>query len=191
MSQLKSARFRVASQKTLAGSMCVAREPGSARRRRERLLRSMLRHERLAVAIALAEELRHSACRTVPEEEEVEQYAALRGQTPAKARWRAQDQPFGGLAARCGRPQALVDPLPQGAVRRPFCSCFHVLLFVLPLVVCGPAHDDSTAAFLLAQTHLERQKEEGAGEEERRGEEKGGEGEGDAQREGAPRHAAH
>ena len=35
----------------------------------------MLRHERLAVAMALAEEHHHSACRTVPEEkEEVEHY---------------------------------------------------------------------------------------------------------------------
>ena len=34
---------------------------GSARRRRERRLRSMLRHERMAVAMALAEALYHSS----------------------------------------------------------------------------------------------------------------------------------
>ena len=63
--------------------MSVAREPGSARRRRERRFRSTLRQERLAVAVALAGGLHHSACRTSPEEkEEVEQYKAPRGQTP-------------------------------------------------------------------------------------------------------------
>ena len=36
---------------------------GSARRRRERRLRSMLRHERMSVAMALAEKLHHSAQR--------------------------------------------------------------------------------------------------------------------------------
>ena len=36
---------------------------GSARRRRERRLRSMLRHERMTVAMALAEKLHHSAQR--------------------------------------------------------------------------------------------------------------------------------
>ena len=36
---------------------------GFARRRRERRLRSHLRHERMAVALALAESLHHSAQR--------------------------------------------------------------------------------------------------------------------------------
>ena len=47
--------------------MVVEREAGggtgSARRRRERRLRSMLRHERMSVAMALAEYTHHSAPR--------------------------------------------------------------------------------------------------------------------------------
>ena len=49
----------------------------SARRRRERRLRSMLRHERMAVAMALAEALHHSSGLRVMERA---QHAALRGQ---------------------------------------------------------------------------------------------------------------
>ena len=50
---------------------------GSARRRRERRLRSMLRHERMAVAMTLAEALHHSSGLKVMERA---QHAALRGQ---------------------------------------------------------------------------------------------------------------
>ena len=58
----------------------------SARRRRERRLRSWAKHERLSVAVALAEKLHHSPNRTaLPKEEEVEQDYALRGQKPATA----------------------------------------------------------------------------------------------------------
>ena len=62
--------------------MYVAREAeaggtSSARRRRERRLRSMLRHERMAVAMALAEALHHSSGLRVMERA---QHAALRGQ---------------------------------------------------------------------------------------------------------------
>ena len=59
--------------------------PSSARR--EQRLRSWLRHERMTVAMALAEKLHHSAYRThLPKKEEVEQDLALRGQTKASAR---------------------------------------------------------------------------------------------------------
>ena len=60
---------------------------GCARRRRERRLRSFLRHERMAVAVALAERLHHSANVTDSKKEEVEQvwYNALRGQKTARA----------------------------------------------------------------------------------------------------------
>ena len=58
----------------------------SARRRRERRLRSWAKHERLSVAMALAEKLHHSANRTVlPKKKEVEQDCALRGLKPARA----------------------------------------------------------------------------------------------------------
>ena len=62
---------------------------GSARRRRERRLRSMLRHERMSVAMALAEKLHHSACRSVPLKEELvehEMHNAPRGQKTASGR---------------------------------------------------------------------------------------------------------
>ena len=81
-----------------------------ARRRRERRLRSWAKHERLSVAMALAEKLHHSANRTVlPKEEEVEQDYALRGQKPARAgarhavpfRWRRERAGASGGAFSC------------------------------------------------------------------------------------------
>ena len=81
---------------------------GSARRRRQRRLHSFLRHERMAVAMALAERLHHSANVTdLRKEEEVEQvwYNALRGQKTASA--------GGGLPAPlsevAGRQEVLVQ----------------------------------------------------------------------------------
>ena len=54
---------------------------GSARRRTERRLRSMLRHEQMAVAMALAESLHHSAQRPekakAKEVEEQDQHEAV------------------------------------------------------------------------------------------------------------------
>ena len=51
----------------------VARDTGTsaARRRRERRLRSMLRHERMTVAMALAEMTHHSAPRRPTRERDV------------------------------------------------------------------------------------------------------------------------
>ena len=76
---------------------------GSARRRRERRLRSMLRHERMAVATALAESLHHSAQRPekarAREVEEQDKHEALRRQkAPPLGKW----------------PGVLKDPEPQG-----------------------------------------------------------------------------
>ena len=89
------------------------RGAGSARRRRERRLRCMLRHERQTVAMALAEQLHHSANR-------VERDAALRRQT-TRAREveerelhdapRRQKPPPPGT-----RPAPLVEVQPQGAM---------------------------------------------------------------------------
>ena len=82
-SQLKVALFCCdLSLLTQAGAMDGARVDAaggtsSARRRRERRLRSMLRHERMAVAMALAEALHHSSGLKVMERA---QHAALRGQ---------------------------------------------------------------------------------------------------------------
>ena len=60
----------------------------AAARRRQRRLRQWLRHERLSVAMALAEKLHHSAYRSVPLKEELvehEKYDAPRGQKTARA----------------------------------------------------------------------------------------------------------
>ena len=78
--------------------MVVEREAGggtgSARRRRERCLRSMLRHERMSVAMALAESTHHSA---------------PRGQKMARAGGEARVAQHGHI------PEA---PLPQGRILR-------------------------------------------------------------------------
>ena len=84
----------------------VERVTGSARRRRERRLRSMLRHERMSVAMALAERLHHSACRSVPLRKELVehvQHNAPRGQKTASGReaefFDVFDEELGGGAA--------------------------------------------------------------------------------------------
>ena len=59
----------------MAARVGAAGGTSSARRRRERRLRSWAKHERLSVAMALAEKLHHSANRSVlPKKEEVEQH---------------------------------------------------------------------------------------------------------------------
>ena len=75
--------------------------------------RSMLRHERMSVAMALAEKLHHSACRSVPLKEELvehEKHNAPRGQKTASGRgtefFDVFDEELGG-----GRP----PPLPEVA----------------------------------------------------------------------------
>ena len=60
---------------------------GAARRHRERRLCSWAKHERLSVAVGLAEKPHHSANRTVlPKEEEVEQHNALQGTEASQGR---------------------------------------------------------------------------------------------------------
>ena len=61
--------------------MMAARDAGSARRRRERRLRMHLRHERLSVAMALAEALHHSSGPLKHDKRVVEeaQHGAVRG----------------------------------------------------------------------------------------------------------------
>ena len=98
----------------MVGERCV-RGAGSARRRRERRLRCMLRHERQTVAMALAEQLHHSANRverdaaprrqtTRAREGEVrEEHHALRGQT----------RPLPGM-----RPAPVQEPRPQVGIQR-------------------------------------------------------------------------
>ena len=77
--------------------MVVEREAGggtgSARRRRERRLRSMLRHERMSVAMALAESSHHSA---------------PRGQKMARAGRGARDEPHGYAPEDAPPPQGRI-----------------------------------------------------------------------------------
>ena len=87
----------------------------STRRRRERRLRSWAKHERLSVAMALAEKLHHSANRTaLPKKEEVEQDYALRGQKPARAGPGTQFVFVGGVSA----PEPVEEPQLLALVQR-------------------------------------------------------------------------
>ena len=108
-------------------STSVEHAAGSAQRRRQRRLRQWLRHERMTVAMALAE---------------VQHHAAPRGQRPARARGEEEDEmsfamgqttpppnaatteyyPLtpdegGGMAAG-GRPSALAEPRPQAGIQQ-------------------------------------------------------------------------
>ena len=152
--------------------------PSSARRRRERRLRSWLRHERMTVAMALAEKLHHSAFRThMPKKEEVEQDQALRGQTKASAREgevhekdvasRSQSTPHPGE-----RPGLPSEPGPQRSdrtVRRS--SGDNLPTLALPALAgsAGEVVDSSSLRFLTASALKARREEE---EEERKKKEK-------------------
>ena len=87
------------------GSRAKRVSTGSARRRRERRLRSMLRHERMSVAMALAEKLHHSAqrpemARTGGEESEVKYTAKFRTTPPPQPElFSLEEEPGGGLPA--------------------------------------------------------------------------------------------
>ena len=151
--------------------------PSSARRRRERRLRSWLRHERMTVAMALAEKLHHSAYRThLPKKEEVEQDLALRGQTKASAREgevhekddasRSQSTPHPGE-----RPGLPLEPGPQRSdrtVRHSSGDSLPQLAMPSLAGAAGEAVDSATLAFLLSQSLAakkhEEQKKRGGGE---------------------------
>ena len=71
-------------------SRVAERVTGAAMRQPERRLRSWAKHERLSVAMALAEKLHHSAYRPVlPKEEEVEhvQHQRLTGPEVSRGSW--------------------------------------------------------------------------------------------------------
>ena len=91
----------------------------SARRRRERRLRSMLRHERMAVAMALAEALHHSSGLKVMERA---QHAALRGQKT-------------GTRAGVAGPAPVVDYVAPAPAVAPFSA--PVVSFEAPAPVVG------------------------------------------------------
>ena len=93
---------------------------GSARRRRERQLRSMLRHERMSVAMALAEKLRHTS----------------RGQRMARAGEDGHEEHDASRRQRPGggRPEAFVEPRPQERVQRHTVEHITDLVRVAPMV---------------------------------------------------------
>ena len=100
----ESKPWRVASL-TLAALVEAAGGTSSARRRRERRLRLWAKHERLSVAMALAEKFHHSTNRTVLPKEEVEQHYAPRGQKPARTGSGTQYLFVGGVTVLVEEPQ--------------------------------------------------------------------------------------
>ena len=140
---------------------------GAAWRRRERRLRSMLRHEQQTVRMALAAALHHSA--GPKEKVEMQQNGALRGlKNAARAREveeqvthaspRAQKTPPPGA-----RPGILAEPGPQRSDRsgRHFSGDTHPTLG-LPVLAgeSGEVIDDSTLAFLTRAVLEEKRKSE-------------------------------
>ena len=130
--------------------MCE-RVTGAAARRRERRLRSWAKHERLSIAMALAEKLHHSAQKVV------EQLVVLREQKTASARegeeyksnalyeaLRGQKTPLPGVRT------VSTAPVPQVA---------------LPDLGGDVVHDDTLVAFLVRQTLLEKEEKKRKEEE--------------------------
>ena len=114
---------------------------GAAKRRRERRLRSWLRHERMTVAAELSAALHHSRD----------------GEQVSRVGLRAQktDSSWGGR-----RPGVPKDPgPPQLGVERAACPR-STGLPPLPDLCGGEVHDATLVKFLLRQTLLQRKKEE-------------------------------
>ena len=113
---------------------------GSARRRRERRLRSWWRHERMTVAAELAVALHHSrgVGPTVPHE-------ALRGQTPGSSWGR--------------RPGVLMEPV---VVEHAACPCSGTPLLVVPSLAAAESDgvDGTSLKYLLKLALKEKEKEE-------------------------------
>ena len=120
-------------------------------RRRQRRLRSWLRHERMTVAMALAEMTHHTAPRgptmaRVGEGVEHEQLDGLRAQKP----------PLPGV-----RPGSLFDPGPQRSDRTVRHSAGDTPLLVVPALRGDDGVDGTTLRFLLEQNlSLKKRQEE-------------------------------
>ena len=121
--------------------MGVGRVTGAAKRRRERRLRSMLRHERQTVAMELAAALHHSrdARSDVSHEAPRGQITACSGMRPAPPEEVSEPQ---------------VWAVTVGYVAAP------VLLVSSPMLAGGDATDDVTVAFLVAAALEEKKDEE-------------------------------
>ena len=125
---------------TLAGDSNVARA-GAARRRRERRLRSMLRHERQTVAMELAAALRHSR----DARSEVA-HEALRGQKTASSG--SRPAPLAEIAE------------PQGLSVAPRCPDAGVPLLSVPLLAGGDGLDNTSVRWLLKAALKKKEEEE-------------------------------
>ena len=123
----------------------------AAKRRRERRLRQWLRHERLTVAMAVAEATHHSAPRrqktatAIREVEEQATHEGLRAQTAL---------PPGA------RPGILVEPGPQRSDRTVRHSAGDTPLLVVPALRGDDGVDGTTLRFLLAQNLSLKKKQE-------------------------------
>ena len=95
----------------MADSSGQFQSTGAARRRRERRLRSMLRHEQQTVRIALAADLNHSA--GPKEKVEMQENGAPRRQKTAARAGEVEEQ-----ATHAG-PRAQKAPPPGGAAGQP------------------------------------------------------------------------
>ena len=145
----------------------------AAQRRRQRRLRSMLRHEQQTVRMALAAALHHSA--GPREKVEKQQNGAPRGQkTAARAGegevhaqhdgLRAQKRPL--PETRLGLPP---EPEPQGAVATVgYVAAAGALLLAVPSLAGGDAIDDTSVHFLLEMALLSPEEVEQLRQAERR-----------------------
>ena len=123
---------------------------GAAMRRRQRRLRSWLRHERMTVAMTLAEMMHHTAPRgptvaSVGEGVEHEQHDGLRALKP----------PLPGV-----RPGSLSDPGPQRSDRTVRHSAGDTPLLVVPALRGDDGVDGTTLRFLLEQNLSLKKKQE-------------------------------
>ena len=124
-------------------------ERAGAARRRERRLRSWAKHERLSVAMALAEKLHHSAQKVV------EQHVVPREQKTASAREGEEYK----KKALYEAPRGQKTPLPGTRT----VSTAPVPQVVLPDLGGEVVHDATLVAFLVRQTLLEREEEKRKG----------------------------
>ena len=137
--------------------MADVEHAGAAKRRRERRLRQWLRHERMTVAMAVAEATHHSAPRrqktatAIREVEEQASHDCLRAQTAL---------PPGA------RPGILAEPGPQRSDRTVRHSAGEAPLLVVASLAGGDEEDVTTAKFLLRNALRELEEEENL--EERR-----------------------
>ena len=119
----------------MAARVGAAGGTSTARRRRERRLRSWAKQERLSVAMALAEKLHHSANRTVlPKKEEVGHHYAPRGQKPARAGPGTQYFSLGDESV----PERVGEPQLQARVQRHYLEdtskvCLFLQILALPV----------------------------------------------------------